>query len=477
MATTKIEQVPVSSIVLNVENYRHGPVATPEEALRGLLVTEGARAELLALATDIAARGLDPSSLPIVEPVDGYWRVLEGNRRMAALKLMANPDLIPTDLPATTSRQIEAYRKKFVQLKGVARLPRTVLCVVTDDRELTDHLVRLKHTGPGAHKGAGTMIWDTEGRTRFELATSGQGAGGNAQPTAANRQAANALALLDALAVHFSGDDDVQNLIDGARQRGLTTLGRVLLRSENQLRLGVSIESGVVRFLVERDPLRRTVVRLLSDLGTPRLNSRTTNKAAQVGEYLDSAAADLPTAAERLDAPQAPTDPGTSSTSATTRPRRRQQAPMRRAFANLNLYHASDKTRSVLGEMKRLVIDDNPYILSALNRMLIDLYTADVLRALRKSAIDSPSKRTRHCLELIDGRDTKSKDRMFPRIWDALAKDVGDLSIDTMNGFMHRPHHHPTPTTIRVQCAEYQPFLEALDAHIEAELTKKGTSP
>lgn len=474
MASTKREEIPVSSIVLNVENFRHRPATSQEGALAALFGDETDRGEMLALATDIAARGLDPSSLLILEPVDGYWRVLEGNRRIAAIKVMMNPELLP-DLPGVPERKMKEYRAKLAKVGAVARLPRNVLCVVTDDRELANHLIKLKHTGTGAHKGAGTILWDTEGRTRYEQSL--QGGTPTGRQSASNRQTASALALLDALAVHFSGDAEMDDLAEAARKKGLTTLGRLLIKAENQLRLGVQIEGNNVRFAVSRDALRTALHRVLSDLGTPDLNSRTTNHAQDVIDYLDKIEQDLPKAADRLASPEEATPPSDSGAGRKPRSSRRKNDPvMRKPFVGMNLYHASDKTRAVLAELKTLRIDDYPYVLSGTIRMLIDLYTADVMRALGKPVDDSPSKRAAACLNMVEPPSTKRRDRKFPRIADALATGTGDLSIDTMNGFMHRHSHNPVPDTIRVQCANYQPFLVALDEYVEAQLSSKNSA-
>jgi len=469
MGTTQ-EQVPVSSIVLNPENFRHRSVDSEQDAISALFGDQVKRAEMLELAADITQRGLDPSSLPIVEAVGGYWRVLEGNRRVAVLKVLANPSVLP-NIQDVGPTAMKSYRDKFAKLGQVAKLPRNILCVVTDDREFANHLIRLKHTGPNAHKGAGTILWDAEGRARYEMSL---------QPSmgrkrASNSQASDALQLLDALSVHFAGDTELEDLIDRAKKRGLTTLGRVLIKVENQVRLGVQFDdSGEVRFTVERVALRAAMLKLLTELGTPALNSRSTNKAADVTDYLDKIQSELPTSADRLDAAQAATEP-TSATAATKSRRRRRTTtpPMRKPFQGLDLYHATDKTRRLLAEMRELRIDDNTHVLSVCIRTLVDLYTADVMSALKKSEIDSPSKRAKKCLELTEPTNTLRKDRLYPRIWDAFASGIGDLSIDTMNAFMHRATHNPTADTIRVQVSDYQPWLQALDEYVEAELTKQ----
>jgi len=121
--------------------------------------------------------------------------------------------------------------------------------------------------------------------------------------------------------------------------------------------------------------------------------------------------------------------------------------------------------------MKRLKIEDNSHILAVCNRTLIDLYTADVFEALGCREEESPSKRARKCLELLDPPGTKSRDRRFPTVANQLVSGTGELAIDTMNGYMHRKNYHPTADAVRVQVEYYQPWLQALDEYVEDQLT------
>ncbi len=472
MAIRDHQTVPVAGIVLNPKNYRHRPVESQEQALALLYGDDLKRNEMLALATDIAKRGLDPSNLPILAPTkDGYWRVLEGNRRLASLKVMASPDVLP-ELDGLSEAQLRAYKVKLGDLVDDADLQRDVLCFVTDDDEYADHLIYLKHTGTTAHRGAGTVLWDTEGRARYETSLGGQE---DKPKSPSNRQAADGLALLDALAIEFAGDEEMEAWIEKARKRGLTILGRLLIRSEHQARLGVQVVDGTARFTARRPALRTAMGRVLTEMNTPRLNTRVTNTVADRGAYLDSIDEDLPVSSEQLDEPEAPSPPGDGQNKAKKSKHRKKNVPMARAFKDLTLHHASAKTQALLHELKSLHIEEYPYTLAIGIRSLIDLYTADVMRELKKPVADSPSERARQCLRLIEPANTPKRQRKFPRIHDALTgKEVGDLSIDTMNGFMHRETHNPSTDTIRKQVVDYEPWLRALDEHVDVTLTNGG---
>ena len=81
---------------INTENPRFEMVGNQREAI-GVMI-ESQKNKLARLAQDIIENGLNPSDLVIVTPHEKHkmkFSVLEGNRRVTALKLLNNNDLIP----------------------------------------------------------------------------------------------------------------------------------------------------------------------------------------------------------------------------------------------------------------------------------------------------------------------------------------------------------------------------------------------
>lgn len=85
-----------ANLLIDEENPRISqPNAGQHKAMQALARHQGQK--LLKLATDIVHYGLNPSELPIVMPFKDElerYVVLEGNRRLAALKALENPELI-----------------------------------------------------------------------------------------------------------------------------------------------------------------------------------------------------------------------------------------------------------------------------------------------------------------------------------------------------------------------------------------------
>lgn len=471
----ELKQVAIGSLLLNPKNYRHAPRETQEECFAALMETSGERDYQLSLAQDIVAHGLDPSQLMIVEAGKGGYFVLEGNRRLAALKALANPAVIP-DLPGMTEFDVTAYRRKFENAASGADLPTKVLCVISTDRDDANHWISLKHTNVGDHKGAGTVGWGPEQKARYATATSGAGGQGGS-----DKQAHRAVQLLDTLDSLFRLDEEMEELITSARQGGLTTLGRLLNHADNRARLGLNFTDTGLVITVSDEAARRVFVRILTDMRDRVISSRTLNTAADVLEYLATIEEDLPAQDEIGDDDNAG-DSGADQEDE-EKPKRRKKAarpPAKKPFQSLTLRHANEKTKEILSELRRLTYKDHPYTIAILTRVLLDLYSADVLVAMKpddgkplterlNKVADNQTlaKRVRACLNLLEPNNTPARKRQFPRINDALSSTSGDLSVDSMHFYVHRSDYKSNPDTARHRCEEYEPFLKALETHLD----------
>lgn len=106
--------------------------------------------KLSKLAKDIAEHGIDPSEKLIIfrDEENQSYTVLEGNRRLTALKLLNEPDLISNN-------------KIVDKIKLIAKtanfIPDVVECVCFNNQEDADHWIKLKHTG--YNDGIGRVSW------------------------------------------------------------------------------------------------------------------------------------------------------------------------------------------------------------------------------------------------------------------------------------------------------------------------------
>ena len=157
------KQLKITELLLNPENPRFNPVKHQTETI--LAMIEDQQSKLVTLAEHILENGLNPTDIVLIEPHEKQWLVLEGNRRITALKLMNTPELISDSYPK--------IKREFQKLNAVLdnELIENIPCVVIGDKALANEWIRLKHTGENA--GAGTVNWDGQQSSRFSSQTSG----------------------------------------------------------------------------------------------------------------------------------------------------------------------------------------------------------------------------------------------------------------------------------------------------------------
>lgn len=150
-----IRVIDFNLIKIDQENVRFGGdvAQNQREAIQLMLADPEDTKKILKLAQHIVLHGLDPTELQLVIPDnEGNYIVLEGNRRLTALKLLQHPDLCTQ----------EKYYKDFVTAhKEIAdRFPNEIECSVVGNREDGDVWIELKHTGQNG--GAGRVSWDSD---------------------------------------------------------------------------------------------------------------------------------------------------------------------------------------------------------------------------------------------------------------------------------------------------------------------------
>lgn len=159
-----IESISVSDLKLDLQNVRFGHDFAESQIEAISLMMEGDSGQkILNLAKHISENGLDPTELQLVYKDGGSYTVIEGNRRLTAMKLLLNPDACP----------VEKLTPKFRQLSqntDIAALSTTV-CGLVSNREEGEKWLELKHTGENS--GAGRVDWSGDVRDEFRARISG----------------------------------------------------------------------------------------------------------------------------------------------------------------------------------------------------------------------------------------------------------------------------------------------------------------
>lgn len=164
MQKYEYKQLRVTDLLLNTQNPRFDPVQHQTQAIHAMIEDQGDK--LTELAKHIASNGFSPMEIVLVQPIGTQWLVREGNRRVTALKLINEPELIP-DSYAKMKRDFSALNKKMD-----SAILNNLLCVICTDEDTINAWILLKHTGE--NKGIGTVGWDAYQISRFSSMVSGK---------------------------------------------------------------------------------------------------------------------------------------------------------------------------------------------------------------------------------------------------------------------------------------------------------------
>lgn len=154
-AFKNLDGVSINKLHLDPKNPRHDPLEDEDEIIAQLYKDE----QVLNLAKDIVAKGtlspLDRTAVIEMEDNPGHYFVVEGNRRVCALKLLHDPHKAPT---SEARKALEALAQRF-------KAPSSLSVVVFADRQGARPWIGLRHLGP--QDGAGTLPWDSSQKTRY----------------------------------------------------------------------------------------------------------------------------------------------------------------------------------------------------------------------------------------------------------------------------------------------------------------------
>ncbi len=267
----------VNDLRLDPRNVRLDiPEGVPEsDIVQDLFTNEKA----LSLVEGIVKVGLLTHEVPIVVERDGQIVVVEGNRRVAALKAIQNPYLAP-DHQSRISKLVQALPDR----DAIRRI--TVKMAPTQDD--ADQLVAALHTGnqrvawSPARQAAFFQAQLDAGKTAEQLI--------DQYPTIEVRKFITRSKLLE-LFRNVNYDDP--SLGDYARKRRfpVSTLAR-LYENEKFLELvGISVQNntGEVALVAAPDAFKRVATKVVGDILTGVINTRTLNKTSsdRYVEYMD----------------------------------------------------------------------------------------------------------------------------------------------------------------------------------------------
>lgn len=441
MSTT--DSISLDSLLIDTNNPRlEDALENQREAIRAVAVSQGPK--LVMLAKDIVEHGLNPSESLIVTRIKEdpqRYVVLEGNRRVAALKILGNPELVSGAVEDTI---VNRFRKLGVQYQNsIGELP----CLIVDGRSEAYHWIELRHTGE--NEGAGIVRWGGAETARFRQRS------GQKEPH---------LQVLEFLEQRGDISKETRQKVP------VTSLKRLLSTPYVRTKLGIDRRSGVIRTRVAEDSeVAKGLKRVVEDLASGVVRTKDIYLKDDRIRYIDGLPSeDLPDTSNlmsefrRLGAPSTPDDQKPS-------PRTGRGAPSGKARFGLiprGFIIKIDQPRinEIYYELKKLHIEQFVNAVSVLFRVFLEL-SLDAYIQREQLGTGERARLSNKLLDVANALKAQGKltNQQLKPVRRSAQKDTFLAStITTMHQYVHNPYFFPAPSDLRATWDSLQDFVEAI---------------
>ncbi len=419
------------------------------EALHRLAKHQGG--QLLSLATHIIEHGGSiPADLPIAiasEEEIGRYILLDGNRRLTAIRALESPDSLGDSLEQAIMEKIRRLSLKYQQAPI-----ETMQCVIVADRDEAQPWIDLRHQGPLG--GAGTVHWSPDGKARSIA------------------QAGGKLELHTRL-LNFLQDDG-HLTIEKRETIPVTTLKRLLGTPAVRERIGIEVEKGGgLRFHPDEQAVIKGLLYIIDDI-TAGPHPKNVNDVRHVEDRIEYAKK-LP-----LDKIPQPTFQGGVAVGTTTppgAPKPAKQAPLLRGRkeratlipADCRLRITERRIERIAIELRKLALVDYPNAIAVLCRVFIehsaDYYLVNSMHRTKASLLGPGMTLSRKLTDIVanlEQNNILSRQEAAPVKSYCQKNSFLAPSVLTMNDYVHNFHLNPTPTDLRAAWDGFEIFLKKI---------------
>ncbi len=269
----------VASLHLDAKNPRLGretSARAPREIIQYLFEHDKA----LEVAQSIGVRGYFPNEPLLAIKENGQVVVVEGNRRLAALKALREPGL----LEGAYQRKLERLSRQIEDPNDIASVPVTL----APSRRATDRQIA------GRHVGTPVLAWQAENRASFILDKLGEGYTDDQLRdqlgfSTANIEAARQTRAIADMARSLDLPEEVKAKLENPRAKLFTTIERVFDSSVGRDYLMVEPDPHHgIRGTTTKAEFLRAFTKLVTDVALGKQSSRSLNTNEDIGQYFTS---------------------------------------------------------------------------------------------------------------------------------------------------------------------------------------------
>jgi hypothetical protein len=444
----EIAEIAIADLLLDEQNPRLPEEHSTQQAVYLALARQQGR-RLLRLAEDIMKQGgVDPTTLTAVTPTADRrrrYKVVEGNRRVLALKAIETPSIVSAEYSAADQKKWNELSARFGE-KPIDR----IACVIFDSDESARHWVELRHTG--ANDGVGVVEWDANEKDRWKARH------GSRQP------AGQVIDFVD----RVGGVEPI-----GAKI--LTNVNRLIVSKPVAEALGIQIIKGTVYSHYPAEELAKGLRRMVDDLRSGRVKVKNIYDSGDRLAYMkEFGPRDLPAKSTRLKEPVPLDELNVGKAKPPSRSPKPKPIPKRAAPDRTALIPSSStvnptlpRINAIANELGALSVDQYPNACAVLLRVFVELSVDHELeqsklmteQERRNARLAAKLKRVAEHL-YRHGRINDKVRKMVVKVADS--QGVLSAATTTFNQYVHNQYVYPKPTELRTAWDELQPFMEKL---------------
>lgn len=373
------KRLTVASLHLDEKNPRLGREThsrAPREIIQYLFEHDKA----LEIAESIATRGFFPNEPLLAINEDGRIIVIEGNRRLAALKTLRHPGL----LEGAYERKVERLSRRITDLQSIATVPVTI----APNRRITDRQIA------GRHIGRPVLAWTAENQASFILEKLEERYENDELRdelgfTLQDIQAARQTRAVADMARSLDLPEEVKAKLDNPRAKIFTTLGRIFDSSIGRKYLHVEPDAQHgLRGTTTKKEFIRGYTKLVTDVALGNQDSRTLNSNELIEKYFKSCDAKDRAAKKRGSFVPSDVIKGKSVASPSGKPKPRKTPKKSKQESktvlprDLHVRFGNDRLIDIRRELIKLKRADFPNAGAVLLRVFFELAVVDYLERI-----------------------------------------------------------------------------------------------
>ena len=390
--------------------------------------------------------------------------VLEGNRRIAALKLFKKPSIL------TDTRMRQKYSKLHDEYNGKEVAKNGIECLIVNSREEANLWIERKHEGE--MNGAGTVKWNSVQSARFRTNKTGKDS--------------RVVQLIDFMKAAAEGDKEFEEQLLKVKA---TNLERLMSTASVCSELGLTYNQGEYASLYEWGEIMKGLKSVVSRLSQKGFKVSDIYRKGDRERFISSIPREeLPDKTKKVETPWKLKDFNAEQRRTNTASQQEeddniqqnrsggnqtQRPTTRDTFLpkDLSLNIPNERINRIFSELRLLSHNTMPNICAVMMRVLLELSVdcyLEEFHLLRKGVVSASKdprdlkQKTNDVINQMNQKKIYLDPAKAKGIRTEINNDKSVFGIDTMNAYVHNLSFNPIPETLMLLWDNIEPFIVAL---------------